>query len=158
MKWKVAFAGIIWTVLGGCSLGDERNPRVFRYNESANLTSLDPAHARSLEPMWVTDQIFDGLVELTSELKVAPLIAQSFEVLYDYFDSNEKKDMVLRFYNFTSLFPVSRSEHFSKQILTLDKYNRRTMNSEKQLFRIFIVALNSKVFYPYPVIILRIVY
>ena len=80
MKWKVAFAGIIWTVLGGCSLGDERNPRVFRYNESANLTSLDPAQARSLEPMWVTDQIFDGLVELTSELKVAPLIAQSFEV------------------------------------------------------------------------------
>ena len=59
-----------------------------------------------------------------------------------------KKDMVLGYYNFSSSLPVSRSERFSKQILTLDKYHRRTMNSEKQLFRIFMVALNSKVFLP----------
>ena len=69
-----------------------------------------------------------------------------------------KKDMVLGYYNFSSLLPVSRSERFSKQILTLDKYHRRTMNLEKQLFRIFMVALNSKVFHPYGFIISRIVY
>ena len=66
--------------------------------------------------------------------------------------------MVLGYYNFSSLLPVSRSERFSKQILILDKYHRRTMNSEKQLFRRFMEVLNSKVFYPYRVIISRIVY
>lgn len=30
--------------------------------------------------MWVTDQLFDGLVQLTPELNVEPLIARSFEV------------------------------------------------------------------------------
>ena len=69
-----------------------------------------------------------------------------------------KKDMVLGYYNFSSLLPISRSERFSKQILILDKYHRRTMNLEKQLFRIFMVVLNSKVFHPYRFIISRIVY
>jgi len=67
-------------LLTGCQGISENDSSVFRYNESANLSSLDPAHARSLEPMWVTDQLFDGLVELTPELQVAPLIARSFEV------------------------------------------------------------------------------
>ena len=51
---------------------------VFRYNESANLTSLDPAFARTLEPMWVVDQLYDGLVELDANLNVQPLIAESY--------------------------------------------------------------------------------
>lgn len=54
------------------------DPRVFRYNESASITSLDPAAARSLEHMWVVDQLYDGLVELTSGLDVAPCLAQTW--------------------------------------------------------------------------------
>jgi peptide/nickel transport system substrate-binding protein len=54
--------------------------RVLRYNESANLSSLDPAFARTLEPMWVVDQLFDGLVELDENLEVKPLIAERFEL------------------------------------------------------------------------------
>ena len=54
------------------------DPRVFRYNESAAITSLDPAAARSLEHMWVVDQLYDGLVELTPELEVVPCLARSW--------------------------------------------------------------------------------
>ena len=54
------------------------DPRVFRYNESAAITSLDPAAARSLEHMWVVDQLYDGLVELTSDLDVVPCLARSW--------------------------------------------------------------------------------
>ena len=54
------------------------DPRVFRYNESAAITSLDPAAARSLEHMWVVDQLYDGLVELTAELEVVPCLAKSW--------------------------------------------------------------------------------
>ena len=54
------------------------DPRVFRYNESAAITSMDPAAARSLEHMWVVDQLYDGLVELTPDLEVVPCLARSW--------------------------------------------------------------------------------
>ena len=62
----------------GCTSGLESDPSVFRYNESANINSLDPAFARTLEPMWVVDQLFDGLVELDAGLQVKPCVAESF--------------------------------------------------------------------------------
>ena len=67
------------TLVLGCddhtSLED---PRVFRYNESAAITSLDPAAARSLEHMWLVDQLYDGLVELGPDLSVLPCLAKSW--------------------------------------------------------------------------------
>ncbi|MDA1382607.1 MAG: ABC transporter substrate-binding protein [Bacteroidetes bacterium] len=53
--------------------------RVFRYNESAGITTLDPAHSRSLELMWVADALYDGLVELSPELEIIPAIAKRWE-------------------------------------------------------------------------------
>lgn len=64
----------------GCHRTPDQHPGVFRYNESAGLRSLDPAHARTLEPMWVVDQLFDGLVELASDLTIQPAIAESWWV------------------------------------------------------------------------------
>ncbi len=69
---------LVW--LSGCSPSIPDDDRVFRYNESAGITSLDPAHARSLEPMWLVDQIFDGLVELDAQLRIQPLLATHWEV------------------------------------------------------------------------------
>jgi peptide/nickel transport system substrate-binding protein len=65
-------------ILLGCGGGAVRDPRVFRYNESAGLQSLDPAHARTLEPMWVVDQLFDGLVELAADLSIQPSVARTW--------------------------------------------------------------------------------
>ena len=75
-------------VAGGvtsCGPGDgprAKHPtkQVFRYNESAAITSLDPAAARSLEHMWVVDQLYDGLVELNADLDVVPCVASSWDV------------------------------------------------------------------------------
>lgn len=64
----------------GCTRTPQRHPGVFRYNESAGLQSLDPAQARTLEPMWVVDQLFDGLVELASDLSIQPSLAASWSV------------------------------------------------------------------------------
>jgi peptide/nickel transport system substrate-binding protein len=67
-----------------CS-GHQKNDqlRVFNYNESNGITSLDPAFARDIEVMWATNQIFDGLVELDSNMQVVPCIARSWEVSAD---------------------------------------------------------------------------
>jgi oligopeptide transport system substrate-binding protein len=56
---------------------------VFRYNESAGITSLDPAFARDQANIWAVNQIFNGLVQLDESMKVKPCIAKSWEISPD---------------------------------------------------------------------------
>lgn len=56
---------------------------VFRYNESAGITSLDPAFARDQANIWAINQLFNGLVQLDDNLKVRPCIARSWEISPD---------------------------------------------------------------------------
>ena len=75
----ILFASVL-VLMSGCVIDQvSEDNRVFRYNESAGITTLDPAHARSLEIMWAVDAIYDGLVELSPELEVIPAIAQSWD-------------------------------------------------------------------------------
>lgn len=53
---------------------------VFRYNEAANISTLDPAFAKDLRTIWATNQLFNGLVQLDAQLEVQPDIAQSWEL------------------------------------------------------------------------------
>jgi ABC-type transport system substrate-binding protein len=57
--------------------------QVFRYNEHANITTLDPAFAKDLRTVWVTNQLFNGLVQLDDALEVQPDIASSWEISED---------------------------------------------------------------------------
>lgn len=56
---------------------------VFRYNEAANITSLDPAYARDQANIWATHQIYNGLVQLGGHLEIEPCIAKSWEISKD---------------------------------------------------------------------------
>jgi peptide/nickel transport system substrate-binding protein len=63
------------------SCGDsasETDKTVFRYNESNGISSLDPAFSNNLENIWGCNQLFDGLLELDSQLKPQGLIARSW--------------------------------------------------------------------------------
>ena len=74
------FSSLMLCLIWSCTADDfNDDERVFRYNESAGITTLDPAHSRSLELMWVADALYDGLVELSPELEVIPAIAKSWE-------------------------------------------------------------------------------
>lgn len=70
-------------MISGCNKNASDHKNVFRYNESNGITSLDPAFSRDLEVMWATNQIFDGLVELDSNLTVVPSIAKSWNISED---------------------------------------------------------------------------
>lgn len=59
---------------------DEDNKTVFRYNESAGITSLDPAFARNQANIWAVNQLFCGLVQLDDSLRVKPSIAGRWEI------------------------------------------------------------------------------
>ena len=56
---------------------------VFRYNESANIQTLDPAFARNMAIIWPCNQLFNGLVQLDSQLHVQACLAKSWEISED---------------------------------------------------------------------------
>ncbi len=56
---------------------------VFRYNEHANITTLDPAFAKDQRNIWACNLIYNGLVKLDKNLKVVPDLAASWTVSED---------------------------------------------------------------------------
>ena len=79
-NWKHAL--LLWLFFVACSNQErlEESKSVFYYNESAGITSLDPAFANNQENIWWVNQIFDGLVEMDDEMRVVPLIAKKWEI------------------------------------------------------------------------------
>jgi ABC-type transport system substrate-binding protein len=86
-------------------------PSVFRYNEAAGITSLDPAFSRTFENLWAVNQLFEGLVQLDEKMEVQAAIAKNWELSEDgliytfhlrndvYFHSNplfEKRKVVAK--------------------------------------------------------------
>lgn len=61
----------------------EEKRKIFRYNESAGITTLDPAFARDLPHIWVCNQLYDGLVSLDEKLEIRPAIAKRWSVSED---------------------------------------------------------------------------
>lgn len=61
----------------------QKDHLVFRYNEHANITSLDPAFAKDQRNIWAVHQLFNGLVEMDTTLNVIPSISKSWTVSED---------------------------------------------------------------------------
>ncbi len=62
---------------------DTLNKTVFKCNLESVLGSLDPAFATDQSSRWMTAQLFNGLVELDSSLKVQPALAESWQLSED---------------------------------------------------------------------------
>ncbi len=76
--------GIIGLFILACSRHEPVDDTVvFRYNEPANITSLDPAFARDQAIIWATHQLFNGLVQLDSQSQVKPCIASNWRISDD---------------------------------------------------------------------------
>ncbi len=57
--------------------------KIFHFNISAGLTSLDPAFSKDQATMWCDNQIFNGLVQIDQNLNVQPCIAKSWTISED---------------------------------------------------------------------------
>lgn len=53
---------------------------VFRMNLASGLSTLDPAYARDQNSIWMSAQLFNGLVEFDENLQIKPSLAHSWEV------------------------------------------------------------------------------
>ena len=67
----------------GNNANTERDDMVFRYNEYANINTLDPAFSRTLQDNSVCNQLFNGLVQLDSDLNILPSIAKDWTISED---------------------------------------------------------------------------
>lgn len=71
------------SLLCSCGTSNKREGQplsIFKYNEMAGVSSVDPAAARSFENIWVVNQLYDGLVQMNDLLKVEPSIASSWKI------------------------------------------------------------------------------
>lgn len=53
---------------------------VFRYNESSDIKTLDPAYASNQAHIWVCNQLYNSLVQMDSKLRIQPAIAKSWSI------------------------------------------------------------------------------
>ena len=78
------FILVIFIFISSCSheVKDVHN-NIFRYNEAASITSLDPVFSNNQSNIWATNQIFNTLLELDSNMHIKPSIAKEWNVSND---------------------------------------------------------------------------
>ena len=68
---------------GGKDSQDDNGQTVFRYNEAAGISKLDPARAVNWEDIVAVGHLYEGLVRLDENMQVQPSIAASWEISED---------------------------------------------------------------------------
>jgi peptide/nickel transport system substrate-binding protein len=75
---------IVFSACGGDDNSEATDgKKIFRYNESEGITSLDPAFSRNIENIWACNHLYNGLVQMDDKLNVQPCIAKSWEISED---------------------------------------------------------------------------
>lgn len=70
----------VFTLFSSCGKKSHVGYKIFRYNDASGITSLDPAFASNLSNIWAVQQLFNGLVQLDSNLTVQPCLARRWQV------------------------------------------------------------------------------
>ena len=87
LRQIISYLSISCALLLFFSCGNNSNSNkdhlVFRYNEYANINTLDPAFSRTLQDNSVCNQLFNGLVQLDSALNILPSIAKDWTISED---------------------------------------------------------------------------
>lgn len=82
LSFCIIFSTII--CLFSCSKNQESSDvKIFKYNESAGISTLDPAFAKDQALIWACNQLYNGLVQLDDDLNVIPCIAKSWNISED---------------------------------------------------------------------------
>jgi len=77
---------VLFTVLLFSCNGEKEavtDKKIFRYNQSSGVSSLDPAFARDQANIWAVHQLFSGLVQFDEQLNIIPCIAKRWIISDD---------------------------------------------------------------------------
>ena len=83
MKKILLILSLIVVFSCGRSKSSDENLKIFKYNESAGILTLDPIYAKDLPHIWACNQIFNGLVAFDDEMNIVPAIAKSWNISDD---------------------------------------------------------------------------
>ncbi|HNW88414.1 MAG TPA: ABC transporter substrate-binding protein [Bacteroidales bacterium] len=82
-KTIVLFIFVFCVLSCGNTKKKDETRTVFRYNESAGISTLDPAFAKDQAHIWVCNQLYNGLVQPDDSMHIMPCIAKSWNVSED---------------------------------------------------------------------------
>jgi peptide/nickel transport system substrate-binding protein len=83
MKRRYIFL-IVFIMCSSCRYRNNHSDKViFKFNLSAPATSLDPAFASDQPNTWCCNLLYNGLVQLDSNLQIKPCIAKRWEISGD---------------------------------------------------------------------------
>jgi len=80
--------------LSSCYNNRSSSKQVFRYNESSNIATLDPAFAKNQSIIWAVHQLYNTLVETDDDLQIVPSLAYRWTIsddrlLYTFYLRND---------------------------------------------------------------------
>jgi len=82
-KNDIWLLSLVCLLAGACGSKEHDNRKVFRYNETTGIASLDPAFAKNQSIIWPVHQLFNTLVETDSNLNIVPSLAYRWDVSAD---------------------------------------------------------------------------
>lgn len=62
---------------------EEKKIKIFRFNSTEGISSLDPIHAETEANINAVAQLYNGLFEFTEDLKLVPCLAESYNISPD---------------------------------------------------------------------------
>lgn len=126
-----------FVILSACGTPEENTEKkFFRYNESGDITSLDPASAKRTENIWAVNQMFNGLVQLDDNLEVIPCIARSWGIS----DSGRVYTFHIRtdvYFNDHPQFPNGKGRKVVAQDFVLSLFRLMDMDEEQSAKYLF---------------------
>ncbi len=63
-------------IFSSCKIHQHPDKKIFRYNESSGIASLDPAFAKNQSIMWAIHQLYNTLTETDSNMQLKPSLAK----------------------------------------------------------------------------------
>ena len=74
----------LWLLLfSSCKNHQHPDKKIFHYNESSGLASLDPAFAKNKQVMWASHQLYNTLIEIDSNMQMQPSLAKHWNISDD---------------------------------------------------------------------------
>lgn len=81
--WYLGLLILFFFVLNACQHHSTSTKKIFYYNETTGIATLDPAFAKNQSIMWAVHQVYNTLVEIDSNLQIKPSLAYKWEVSKD---------------------------------------------------------------------------
>ncbi len=134
------FIGLLCLI--SCGHHSHPDKKIFRYNESSGITSLDPIKATNLSNIWAVQQVYEGLMMIDSVGQLQPLLAESWEVK----DSMRTYTIQLKqdvFFHEDDCFKGKRKKLTAYDVTY--SYHRVLQSSSAWVFENMVIDTNTKV-------------